>query len=366
VLAVAVAALTPLLALPSSAGANDAPVVTNTTITPSALTYVGGNVTITANVTDDSNALDIVFIEVRGPYWWSVAMTQGPDPFQWSGTVELPPNFTPDPIGWQFEVRALDLEEAETSVAAGHVLVDGQPPFDQPPSVYDPAVTPRNLPSTGGPVTLAVSASDTRGISEAYAVVNGPGGATTHVVLQPISADRFTGVFNAPANPGTSAMQYSVVMTALDDIGQAGTADGGLITVAGRPTGRLEIKPGTLDFGATQVGKRNQRSVVLRNVGARSTVPVEGLIQTSGAPYVVVGAPATGLPFCLRAGETMTIRVEFRPTAVGVRKGTLRVSRPDRVQPTLSVPLSGAGIARWHAAAPTFGAAPATKTCARR
>ncbi len=194
-------------------------------------------------------------------------------------------------------------------------------------------------------------------------MVTRPGGATTHVPLEPISGDRFEGVFNAPANPGTSTQQYSVEMSALDDIGQQSTVSGGVFAVAGQPTGRLEIKTTTLDFGTTQVGKRKQQTVMLRNVGAKSTVPVEGLIDTSGAPFFVAGAPATGgLPFCLRAGESMNVHVEFRPTVVGVRNGTLRVSRPDLVQPTLSVPLTGAGVAR-NEPAPALGAIPPKKTC---
>src|SRR4051794_30668345 len=100
-----------LLALAAPAAANNPPAVTNATVSPTSLGSSGGNVTVTGHVTDDSNAIDIVFIEVRGPVFFSTAMTRGgitPDDF--AGGVQLPPNFTPNPVSWQIYVRALDLE----------------------------------------------------------------------------------------------------------------------------------------------------------------------------------------------------------------------------------------------------------------
>jgi hypothetical protein len=113
---------------------------------------------------------------------------------------------------------------------------------------------------------LSVSASDLRGISEAYAVVTGPAGATTHVVLNPMSADRFQGVFNASANTGVSPAQYSVLFVALDDIGQPGTVDGGVFEVAviPVPTGQLKIDP-SLTFGSVKIGGRASKTIKLRN-----------------------------------------------------------------------------------------------------
>lgn len=248
-------------------------------------------------------------------------------------------------------------------VLAGSVQVAAEPVFDEAPSVWDPAVTPRTLTSAGGPVKLAVSAFDLRGISDAYATVTGPGGVQTRVQLEGVSSDRFEGTFNAPPNTGTGAIEYSVEMSALDDIGQQTTVSGGVFTVAGRPSGRLEIKPASYDFGTAQVGKRKQHSFVIRNLGARTTAPVAAVVDTSGAPFFVTGASSTGRPFCLRGGESLTVHAEFRPTVAGLRTGTLRVRRPDLVQPALSVPLRGTGVTRTLAAA-TLAAATPKKVCA--
>ena len=69
-------------------------------------------------------------------------------------------------------------------------------------------------------MTIGVSAFDTRAIAEVYPTVALPGGGTANVPLQGVSSSRYEGVFTAPANAGTVAMQYAIEITALDDIGQ--------------------------------------------------------------------------------------------------------------------------------------------------
>lgn len=345
--AVAGAVIATLLALAPAAMANIAPEITNATVTPSSLPAVGGTVTVDATAIDtEGGGVTFVYVEVTGPYTFQTALSQGSGAGEWFGDIELPQNFsTEGPVSWQFTVVARDLDNEEGRGYAGEVQVDAAPVFDEPPVVSAPSVDPRDLPSQGGPVKLGVSASDLLGISEVYADVTAAGGATTRVPLEPVSADRFEGVFDAPAATGTATAQYSVQLVALDSIGQAGSVDAGVISVAGKPSGRLEIKTPAIDFATTRVGTRELRSVMVRNVGARSTAPVEGVVTTSGAPFFVAGAPTTGVPFRLRAGETRTFLVEFRPTAPGARTGTLLVRRPDLVQPELSIPLSGTGIA---------------------
>ena len=121
--------------------------------------------------------------------------------------------------------------------------------------MWDPSVTPTSLPKSGGPVNLAVSAWDLRGISEAYASIAGPAGASYNVPLEPISADRFTGVFNAPANTGIFPAYYEIEFSAIDDIGQQTIVSGERVTVAARPTGQLKITPGDSQLREGQAGQ---------------------------------------------------------------------------------------------------------------
>jgi hypothetical protein len=143
-------------------------------------------------------------------------------------------------------------------------------------------------------------------------------------------------------------VQYSVEMTALDRRSQPTTVDGGRITVAAAaaPAGLLKIAPTSVSFGSVKVGKRERKSIVLRNDGKKSTGPVSGLLVAPGAPFFLIGAGSEGIPFTLRAGQSRTYAVEFRPTAVGPRTATIAVRRTDNGQPGLAVPLSGRGVAR--------------------
>src|SRR3954451_1750539 len=119
-LVTALTAVIALLALAPSALANDAPVVTNGTVTPTSLAYLGGDVTITADVTDDTTAQPFVYVEVlRGPIHWEVALSQDGGTSIYSGTAELPANLTSDPVTWQFYVFARDNDEVEGSTLAG-------------------------------------------------------------------------------------------------------------------------------------------------------------------------------------------------------------------------------------------------------
>lgn len=334
-----------LLFIAGSALANDPPVVANATVTPSSVPYLGGVVTISAQVSDDSLLLNDVFVEVIGPYnLGAAALSQSSDGFEWFGTFELPANFTPKPVSWNFYVHARDAELAETVGNAGAVKVDAEPAVDEPPSVADPAVTPRILPNGGGSVTLAVSATDLFGISQTYATVTGPRGATTVVMLNPAGNDRFTGIFNAPVNPGLLPVLYSVEMTALDNRSQPTTVDAGFITVFGT-TGQLRVAQNSLSFENVKVGSRASKNFVLHNDGKKSTAPITGLLVAPGAPFFLVGGTSIGIPFILSPGETKSYTVEFRPTMPGVRTATVAVRRTDTAQPGLAVPLLGRAVA---------------------
>jgi centrosomal CEP192-like protein len=362
-LAVAIAVLAPLLALAPPAAANLAPEVQGASVTPSTLPYWGGNVDISAFVYDfEGGFVDFVYLEVTDQYGTSQgpALSQGST--DWFGTYQIPPNLSGVPLTYQFTVVARDTDLAEGRGYAGSVVVAAGPPTNEPPVVSEATVTPRDLPSAGGPVKLGFKATSVTEIREVFADVAAPGAAPTRVNFAPVGGDRYEGTFTAPANAGTGTVEYRVAMVAYDAVGLSTSVDAGLIRVVGRPSGRLEIRTAAVDFGTTQVGKRRQRSVTVRNVGAKTTLPVQGVLTTSGAPFFVAGAPTTGLPFCLRAGETMNVQVEFRPTAAGVRTGTLRVTRPDLVQPTLTLPLRGEGIQKTQTV-PALSAPEAVKTC---
>ena len=211
------------------------------------LPFEGGQVTISIDVLDDLGVA-MVYADVfeSGGSGQSVQLFPSViHPSGWitySGSGVIGPELQRHTRQLRRRVQAWDTNGATASAVAGEINVDAQPQFDEPPTVADPTVDPRDLGSAGGPVTIAVTAYDLRGISEAYATISPAAGATSYVPLDPISSSRFQGVLNVPANTGTAAVQYAIEITALDDIGQPASVDAGLVD-GGRAVPR---RPGTV------------------------------------------------------------------------------------------------------------------------
>jgi hypothetical protein len=325
------------------------PVISNGILTPGIVSFEGGEVSIGADVTDDFG-LSSVYAEVIGSDGTFVSTGMNPTGGNsYSASVSIPANFSEGENSYSVYVSASDASGGFTSELIGEIQVPPPPQFDEAPNVSEPSVQPRQLPAAGGPVTIQVSASDNRSVSEVYATVALEGGGSTQVQLEPISSSRFEGVFMAPPNTATATARYGIEITALDDIGQPGSLDAGSVIVDPSPapaTGELKVGPASRSFGRVRVGRRAWRLVRVRNTGARGTAPVEGTIQTSGAPFSLLGGQEEGVHFRLRPHETRVYAVEFRPSAVGLQTGSVTVLRSDSAQPGLAVQLSGQGVIR--------------------
>lgn len=349
-----------LLLSPGRAGAevgeeDTGPIVTNARVSPSTLTYQGGSVAIDAEVSDDFG-IAMVYAEVfaSNGSWESVQLIPSAiDPAgvtTYSGILNLPPNYTDAPLSYGVEIQATDTNGALATAFAGEIEVAEQPQFDEAPYVSNPTVTPRQLTALGGPVKIRATASDNRSVSFVYANVTLPDGGSTQIEMEPISSSEFEGVFDVPGNAGPTAKQYAIEIVAEDDIGQPGTADAGVVTVAPPALppagGPLTISPASRSFGRVRLGRRAVRLIAIHNTGARGTPPVEGIIQTSGAPFYLPRAGADGIHFRLRPGRTRFYVVSFRPTVVGAQTGSISVTRADSAEPGLSIQLSGEGVRR--------------------
>ena len=215
---------------------NEEPVVTNASVTPTSLPATGGAVTIRADATDPDGTVSEVHADITSPDGsvTTVTMTQpsADAPYETSWTA--PANTAEAAAEHVVSVAAVDDEGALGSAEAGSVTVEGVPPFDELPDVFDTALTPATLPATGGEVTIGASATDDRAVSEVYAVVTAPGGASSHVPMEPVKSSRYEAVFAVPANVRFAPSAYQVEVVALDDIGQQGSESAGTITVAAR------------------------------------------------------------------------------------------------------------------------------------
>ncbi|MBJ7328713.1 MAG: choice-of-anchor D domain-containing protein [Solirubrobacteraceae bacterium] len=323
---------------------NQAPVLMNQTASPRSLPAEGGPVTISAIATDDVR-VESVYAEVTGTDGSNHTVTLHATALQtYEGTFNAPANTSHEPVSYQVSVIATDDEDAYAQQYAGEVQVAGQPEFDEPPSVFDPVVSPRNLPSAGGDVTLRVSATDLRGITEAWATVTRPGGSTARVDLEPIDGTRFEGTYNAPENTGSTAAEYAIEMTASDDIGQTSSVDGGKVTVAAvaAQPGRIQVSPDWRVFGPIRAGRTTTQSVTVRHAGPASSAPITVTSTASRAPFSVVG----GSSLTLNPGESGRVTVAFKPQSAGFVAGSLSVQRADGGQGA-SVRLTGIALPRW-------------------
>lgn len=112
-------------------------------------------------------------------------------------------------------------------------------------------------------------------------------------------------------------------------------------TVSGPPVQPdIDVQPTSLDFGSVTVGSTGDRTLTVRNVGGAS-LTVTGMSIDNSRFTIVSPSP----PFTVNAGGQQTVTVRFAPTTVGVQNGTLRIQSNDPDEATISVSLTGQGVA---------------------
>ncbi len=248
----AIAALTLLaalaLALPAVAaacgeegGEDTGPLITEAHVSPGNLSHEGGTGVITARVEDDCGVQQ-VYAEVSSTEGFYVGFELLPfedinsNARVYRGEFQIQPNFQEWEIGYQVSIFAEDTNGAFEEAYAGEISVEGVPQFDEAPIVGEASVVPRQLPASGGPVTIRAMATDTRSVSEVYATITPVGGSSFQVQMEPTDFVHFEGIFDAPSNSGPDSAQYTVEVTALDDIGQPASVNAGRISVAAPPS----------------------------------------------------------------------------------------------------------------------------------
>lgn len=344
------------LALPASAaaciedggGEDRSPLIGAAQITPSSFGYEGGTAVVSGEVEDDCG-IQQVRAEVsstEGLYWAFQLV-----PYEvingnttlYRGEFQVPPNYQEWPVGYQAVIEAEDTNGSREQAYAGEAEVGAPPQFDEAPYVSGASLSPRLLGSAGGEVTIGVDASDNRAVAGAFAIVTLPDGTEQEVRLEPVSSVHFEGSFDAPANPGETSQQYSVIVYAEDDIGQATSESAGNFVVS-PPTGQLIVRPSTERFfGRVAIGKTATRLVVVHNRGGPRTQPIAASITTSGAPFALRGAVGGKIDFLLGPGKTRTFAIDFTPVSPGFETGAAVVSREDGAQPDISLRLTGQG-----------------------
>jgi hypothetical protein len=118
------------------------------------------------------------------------------------------------------------------------------------------------------------------------------------------------------------------------------TGTGRSTTPLPAPDVRVEVSPAVLEFGGVQVGQSKELALSVRAVG-NTAITVSSLVVDS-ARFTVVSPAA---PFTAAAGTAATVRIRFAPDSATGFRGALTLRNNSTNQPSLSVPLSGTGLA---------------------
>ncbi len=162
----------------AAAQAEGPPVLSNFQADPSSLPHTGGDVLLSVEAHDDAGGIQSVGYTVYlvTGEWLSGPMTADEVDDAGNGryvaTVSIPRNFNEDQVSHGVEIAATDLDGESVTEPLGYIDVDGAQVFDERPVLSDPSVEPTQLDSSGGPVTIAVTATDDRAVSEVLAVVS--------------------------------------------------------------------------------------------------------------------------------------------------------------------------------------------------
>jgi MYXO-CTERM domain-containing protein len=124
------------------------------------------------------------------------------------------------------------------------------------------------------------------------------------------------------------------------------------VSGSGQPAAapKIAVSPTSLTFGNVTLGASSSKTFSISNPGTATLTGTVARASGTSAEYAV--SPAT---FTVAAGGSQTITVSYAPVDTTTDGGSLVVSSDDAATPTVSVALSGAGVA---APAPSIALAP--------
>ena len=184
---------------------------------------------------------------------------------------------------------------------------------------------PGTLTNTGG-TTITISAASATGTGFTLS------GLTLPVTLTAGQSTSFSVLFS-PTASGAASGSVSITSTASDpnlSIPLSGT---------GVTQGTLTANPTSLAFGNVQDGSSTTLSETLTNTGG-STLTISAASAT-GTGFSLSGLT---LPVTLTAGQSTSFSVKFAPTTAGAASGSVTITS-NGSNPSLSIPLSGTGVA---------------------
>jgi hypothetical protein len=206
------------------------PQITNVTVDPRQLSSAGGAVTISADVVDAGGTVATVVAVIDGPTDATVTLqlTTGN---RYSGVWTAPSNPGPQARTYAVEIRATDAADNQGTASGGTISVAAPTPDTTAPQITNIQVSPRTLPSAGGPVEISADVVDAGGVASVVARIQPPTGPVQTVTLTLLSGSTYSGTFNAPANASASNLVYGISIRATDASSNQANQDAGVVTV---------------------------------------------------------------------------------------------------------------------------------------
>ncbi len=202
------------------------------------------------------------------------------------------------------------------------------------------------------PSSLAFGSVQVGGDNSKYETLTNTGGTAVKISQATPSGAGFS--ISGLTLPATLNANQSVTFTVTFDPASAGAVSGSLSIVSdasnsplsialsgtGLAAGSLTANPSSVDFGNATVGSNKTVPVTVTNTGGESVTVSNATASGSGFSFT-----GPSLPLTLSAGQSATFSAVFTASATGAASGTLTINS-NASNPTLSVPLSGAGIAQ--------------------
>src|ERR1700678_2457701 len=194
--------------------------------------------------------------------------------------------------------------------------------------------------STATTQALTLISTGTSPVTVSSAAITGAGfaivGSSLPVTLNPTQSVTLQVQFN-PTTTGTASGQITI---------NSNSTTGGTASVALNATGtpvpspQVAVSAACLSFGSVTVNTATTQSLTRTSTG---TAPVTVNSATiTGTGFSIVGS---NLPATLSSTESMTLQVQFLPTATGSANGQITISSNSSSGSTTAVTLGGTGTA---------------------
>ena len=107
------------------------------------------------------------------------------------------------------------------------------------------------------------------------------------------------------------------------------------------PAGSLSVSTSSVNFGSVAVGSTKSTSITLSNSAVQTATVEISQVTISGQAFGLTGVT---LPASLAPGHSLTLTIDFRPSAAGNATGSVAITS-NAATASISVPLSGNGMA---------------------